>query len=235
MKREGETLSQSEIYARWRATTLGSITERVEADVVFALIGELAHQRVLDVGCGDGTYAIKAAECGAFVTALDVDPTMLDAAQARATEHGVSLAVCRGRAEDLPFEENSFDVVMAITVLCFSSDAPKAIREMSRVLAPGGTIIIGELSRYSVWALERRVRGWFGAKRWQQARFWSRRDLDLLVEKVGLHVTEHRGSVFFPPNCFAARMMAPYEPMLTRLDAPGAAFLAIRAKKPVST
>jgi len=72
-------------YARWRATTLGQITERVETNVVFDLAGELRGKRVLDVGTGDGTYAIEAAARGAAVTGLDVEQEMLAAASARAT------------------------------------------------------------------------------------------------------------------------------------------------------
>ena len=63
-------------YARWRARTLGAITEHVETSVVFSLIGPLHAKRVLDVGTGDGTYAIEAAARGAVVTALDLEPEM---------------------------------------------------------------------------------------------------------------------------------------------------------------
>jgi 2-polyprenyl-3-methyl-5-hydroxy-6-metoxy-1,4-benzoquinol methylase len=57
----------AETYARWRATTLGSITKPVETKVVFALAGK----RVPDVGTENGTYAIGAAARGALVTAFD--------------------------------------------------------------------------------------------------------------------------------------------------------------------
>jgi len=58
-------------YARWRSTTLGRITEALEVGVVFELAGDLAGRRVLDLGTGDGTYAMAAAQRGAAVTALD--------------------------------------------------------------------------------------------------------------------------------------------------------------------
>lgn len=223
-----------EQYARWRASPLGAITERVETKVVFDLAGDLRGKRVLDVGTGDGTYAIEAAERGAIVTALDLKQEMLDAAQARATSRGVEVTLQQGRAEQLPFKDASFDVVIAVTVLCFVPDAQRAVGEMARVLVPGGRVVLGELGRFSVWAAERRVRGWLGANTWRHAQFWSRADLEALAQGAGLHAANVRGAVFFPPNGIAARLVAPVEPLLTCLHAPGAAFLALAADKPES-
>lgn len=154
-----EPVVAAQTYARWRATTLGEITERVETRVVFDLAGPLRGRRVLDVGTGDGTYAIEAVERGAIVTALDLEREMLDAVRARAASRGVEVTLQQGRAELLPFEDASFDVVIAVTVLCFVPDAQRAVREMARVLTPGGRVVLGELGRFSVWAAERRVRG----------------------------------------------------------------------------
>lgn len=231
----GEPAIAAETYARWRTSPLGSITERVETELVFALSGQLAGRRVLDVGTGDGTYAIEAASHGAIVTALDSEQSMLEAARTRAARRGLSVTFRRGYAEALPFEDRSFDIVLEVTALCFAPEALTAVREMARVLAPGGRLVLGELGRHSVWAAERQVRGWLGAPTWRHARFWSRRELALLVEDAGLRVAEVRGSVFFPPSPLAARAMARLEPFLTRVHAPGAAFLALAADKPNNT
>ena len=226
-----EPVVAAETYARWRATTLGSITERIETKLVFELVGPLHGRRVLDVGTGDGAYAIEAATRGAVVTALDLEPEMLEAARTRAASRGVNLTLRQGRAEQLPFEDASFDAIIAVTVLCFVPDAEVAVREMARVLAPGGRLVLGELSRWSVWAAERRVRGWLGASTWRRARFWSRAQLSALAVNAGLHVADERGAVFFAPSGMAARLVAPIDPILTRLHAKGAAFLALSANK----
>lgn len=229
---EGPGLADS--YARWRASRLGATTERFEERVLFDLAGSLRGRNLLDVGTGDGTYAIEAARREARVTAIDVDPDMLAATRLRADSEGVSVALREARAEELPFVDGAFDVVLAVTVLCFVPDARGAVREMARVLAPGGRLVLGELGRFSVWAAERRVRGWLGSPTWKRARFWSRRDLAELAREAGLHVVETRGSIFYPPHDVAARLGAPLEPLLTRLHAPGAAFLALAADKPES-
>ena len=220
------------IYARWRATLLGQLTERAEIEAVFDLTGPLAGRRVLDVGAGDGTYGLEAAARGASVTALDVDPAMLDAARARAARRGVALERHTGRAEALPFGDAEFDVVLAVTMLCFVPDAQTAIGEMARVLRPGGRLVLGELNRRSVWAAQRRLRCWLGSESWRRAHFWTRHELQQLARAAGLGVVRARAAVFFPPSGLAARAMAPLDLLLARLRAPGAAFLALVAEKP---
>jgi len=221
-----------ETYARWRATTLGAITERIETRVVFDLAGPLDGKRVLDVGTGDGNYALEAASRGAIVTALDADEAMLEAARARSAQRGLRVTLQQGRVEALPFDDGTFDIVFAVTVLCFVPDALMAVREMARVLVPGGRLVLGELGRFSVCGVERRVRGWLGSETWRRARFWSRAGLAKLARDAGLSVVVVRGAVYFPPSGIAARAMAPFEPLLSRLRAPGAAFLALAADKP---
>ena len=105
-----------ETYARWRASELGAITERAEERIVFDLAGPVRGLRVLDVGTGDGTYAIGAARRGARVTGVDVSPAMLAAASSRAESAGVSLDLREASVEKLPFEDATFDVVFAVTV-----------------------------------------------------------------------------------------------------------------------
>lgn len=219
-------------YALWRASTLGRITEQLETRLIFDLAGNLAGKRVLDIGTGDGTYALEAAAQGAKVTGLDPDPEMLSAAERRAEGRQLQIGFQLGRVEAIPLADASFDVVFAVTVMCFVSDTGAALREMSRVLVPGGLLVLGELGRFSLWAAERRMRGWFGSDTWRHARFWSRRDLIGLVNRAGLRVAGTRDCVFYPPAGVAARILAPFDPILSRLHAPGAAFLALSASKP---
>lgn len=221
-------------YGRWRETELGAITERVETELIFELVGPLAGKRVLDAGTGDGTYALEAAtRAAASVVGIDVDPAMLGAAHARARTAGVSATFQEGRIEALPFADESFDVVLAVTVLCFVRDSAVAVKEAARVLAPGGALVLGELARCSPWAARRRLRGWLGDRAWRRARFWSRRELARLAESAGLDVEIVRGTVHFPPAARAARVLAPVEAALSRWHVPGAAFLALRARRPV--
>lgn len=78
--------------------------ERIEETAVFDLAGELRGKRVLDLGCGDGTYSITASQKGAQVTGLDVSETMLEAARHRATAAGASVEWCPASAEAIPMQ-----------------------------------------------------------------------------------------------------------------------------------
>jgi len=227
----GEPRLGPEVYQAWRSSPLGAITERIEQRVIFDLAGALRGRRVLDVGTGDGTYAIGAARRGAEVTGIDTAPAMLAAARTRAEEAGVSVTVREANAENLPFDDDSFDAVLAVTVLCFVRAARTAVDEMARVLVPGGRLVLGELNRFSVWAARRRLRGWLGAETWKSASFWSAGELQSLARDAELCVTDVRGSVFYPPSALAARLMSPIEPLLSRVRTPGAAFLALSADK----
>lgn len=219
-------------YARWRATPLGAVTERLEMDLVFALAGPLRGRALLDVGTGDGAYALHAAARGAQVTGVDAEPAMLGAATARAVEGGVDVTFVASRAEALPFDDATFDVVLAVTVLCFVDDTSSAFREMARVLRPGGRLVVGELGRHNLWAASRRVRAWLGSRTWRNAHFWTRAALERQVTIAGLRVVETRGAVHYPPSAWFARRLAGIDHCLSRLVAPGAAFLAVSADKP---
>ena len=219
-------------YERWRQTTLGSITETRELEVVFDLAGPLTDRRLLDVGYGDGTYAIEAARRGAVVTGVDTSEAMIRAAGRRANHHGVNVDLLLGDARALPFEDETFDVVVAVTVLCFVPQPLDAVREMARVLTPGGRLVIGELGRWSTWAAWRRLRGWFGSAMWRHAMFRSARQLSALIRRAGLEPERVRGAVYYPPFTPIARVLAPLDRVPGGITTAGAAFLATIATKP---
>jgi ubiquinone/menaquinone biosynthesis C-methylase UbiE len=228
---DATTTLDPSVYERWRATPLGALTETLESRVVFELAGPLRGKRVLDVGTGDGTYAIEAAVRGADVTALDASPEMLRAAHARAERRGVAIKPCEGDVQNLPFEAERFDVVLAVTVLCSVKDVAAALRELARVLAPRGTLVIGELGRWSTWAAKRRLQSVGKESFWSSVHFWTARELHRRVSDAGLNVDAIRGAVYFPPLGGVARLMARMDPVLARLGTFGAAFLCVLARK----
>jgi 2-polyprenyl-3-methyl-5-hydroxy-6-metoxy-1,4-benzoquinol methylase len=210
---------------------LGATTEAIEQALIFELAGPLAGRRVLDVGCGDGLYAVGAALQGAQVAGIDISPEMIAAATTRAREESARVDFQIGNAAALPFPSGSFDVVLAVTVLCLLPSGQDVSREIFRVLKPGGTLVVGELGRLSSWAAWRRLRGWLGSATWAGARFWTEGDLRRLIDGAGLVVSQVRGAVFYPPLGWAARFMAPVDPWLGRRTTLGAAFIAVAACK----
>jgi len=99
-----------------------------------------AGARVLDVASGTGNAAIPAAQRGATVTASDLAPALLDAGAARAQDAGLALDWVAADAENLPFDDGSFDVVISSIGVMFAPHHEAAAAELVRVCRPGGTI-----------------------------------------------------------------------------------------------
>ena len=102
--------------------------------------GIAAGKRVLDVACGTGVVAITAARAGARVTALDLTPQLLEHARENAKLASVEIDFHEGDAEQLPFENSTFDFVVSQFGHMFAPRPEVALGEMLRVLKPGGTI-----------------------------------------------------------------------------------------------
>ena len=96
--------------------------------------------RVLDVAAGTGNASIPAAQTGAKVTASDLTPELLEAGRARAEEQGVELEWVEADAENLPFDDESFDVVFSSIGAMFAPHHQEVADELIRVCRPGGTI-----------------------------------------------------------------------------------------------
>jgi ubiquinone/menaquinone biosynthesis C-methylase UbiE len=96
--------------------------------------------RVLDVAAGNGNATLAAARRWCDVTSTDYVPSLLDAGQARARAEGFVVTFKEADAENLPFDDASFDVVMSTFGVMFTPDQDKAAAELLRVCKPGGKI-----------------------------------------------------------------------------------------------
>jgi SAM-dependent methyltransferase len=97
-------------------------------------------QQLLDVACGTGVVAVTAARKGAVVTALDLTPELLERARENSRIAGANVDWHEGDAEQLPFGDAKFDVVVSQFGHIFAPRPEVVIAEMLRVLKPGGTI-----------------------------------------------------------------------------------------------
>jgi SAM-dependent methyltransferase len=96
--------------------------------------------RVLDVAAGTGNASIPAAARGARVTASDLTPELLEDGRRRAEAEGLELDWVEADAENLPFDDGSFDVVMSAIGVMFAPNHQRAADELVRVCRPGGKI-----------------------------------------------------------------------------------------------
>jgi SAM-dependent methyltransferase len=114
----------------------------VAAEVLVKRVGAGPGQQLLDVATGTGNVAIPAALAGASVTGLDLTPELLEVARLRAGEAGVEVRFIEGDAEELPFEDDSFDRVTSCFGVIFAPRQPHAASELTRVARPGATIAL---------------------------------------------------------------------------------------------
>lgn len=84
------------------------------------------------------------------LTAIDLTPEMMAIARKRAADLGCDVRFCEGDAQALPFADGTFDTVVATYAMCSVPDLPLTIREMRRVLAPGGRLLLLDHIRSSV-------------------------------------------------------------------------------------
>jgi SAM-dependent methyltransferase len=123
--------------------------------------------RVVEVGSGDGRSFEHYPAGVVEVLAVEPDPTARASAAARAEEAAVPIRIVDGTAEAVPAEDGAFDAAVVMGVLCSVSDPPAALRELRRVLRPGGELRFWEhvRSRNAAFrALQRTV----------DALFWTR-------------------------------------------------------------
>jgi ubiquinone/menaquinone biosynthesis C-methylase UbiE len=100
-----------------------------------------ARGRVLEVAVGTGRD-LPFYPADVTITGIDLSPKMLSLARRRAKELGRDVELVVGDAQKLPFEDASFDTVVTVLALCSIPDPEAAIREMNRVLTPGGRLLL---------------------------------------------------------------------------------------------
>jgi ubiquinone/menaquinone biosynthesis C-methylase UbiE len=98
--------------------------------------------RLLDVACGSGNLCIPAAKAGAAVTGVDIAPNLLDEARSRAAREPVDIAFDEGDAEQLPYQDGTFDIIVSMFGVMFAPRPKVVARELARVCRPGGQIVM---------------------------------------------------------------------------------------------
>jgi SAM-dependent methyltransferase len=117
--------------------TLGDIH-----DLVMQKLDPQPRDRWLDLACGTGAIAERAAAAGADVTGLDLAPVLIETAKERAKERGLHINYVVGDAENLDLPDASFDKVSSTCGIMFAPDHEAAALELARVTAPGGRIAL---------------------------------------------------------------------------------------------
>ena len=102
--------------------------------------------KVLDVAAGNGNFALAAASRGATVTATDLTPQMVELGRARSSNAGATITWSEADAEQLPFDNGTFDVVASVFGAMFAPRPQLVASEMFRVARPGGLVAMANYS-----------------------------------------------------------------------------------------
>lgn len=128
-------------HADWNYRAVLGWIETRRYRLLLRLMGEERFPRLLEVGYGSGVFLPELARRADEVSGVDIHDKAADVTRALAQD-GVLALLKQGVAEALPFEDASFDAVVAVSVLEFVSDMDQTARELGRVLAPGGTLFV---------------------------------------------------------------------------------------------
>jgi len=170
-------------YDSWYTTPFGSYADNLEKRSVFKFIGLNERKDILDVGCCAGIYSIELTRQD-NVLGLDPSMEMLNFAMEKARRERLNIMFVAGTTENLSFKNQSFDIIVSITALCYFSDAKRAVEEMKRVIKPNGKIVIGIINKWSLYAVEKKLVSKFKDSVYKKARFYSILELKNLFGSI---------------------------------------------------
>lgn len=191
----------AETYEAWFATRLGTFVDRLESELIVALLQPNPGRTILEIGSGTGHFLRYLARAGARCVGIEPSAEMVSVAVKRSPR---AIDYVRGRGESLPFKDMSFDGFLCMTTLEFVQDVDAVIKEAARVVRPGGRLVLAVLNAGGPWARARKREGGL----WGQARFFRAADLEALLSPIGAIRLEY--CVHVPP--WAGRLPGPLLP-----------------------
>ena len=180
-------------YDEWYKTKVGGYVDKTEKKLVFSMI-KTKHGNALDLGCGTGNYTLELYKRGFQVVGVDISRRMLKIAQKKLP----NVKFIKANAYSLPFEDNTFDLVLSVTMLEFIHEPEKVLSEVYRVLKPGGEAVIGTMNGKSMWFIFKRMKSLFVETAYRYARFYTPKELENLMKNAGFKETESRGIIYLP-------------------------------------
>ena len=166
-------------YEQWFNKPQNRFVFDLEKRLMLDMLKPVRGDSIIDIGCGIGANLLSFVEMGLQATGLDSSPYMLDIA---AKNLGNRVDLHRGFAEDLPFDDNSFNYACLITTLEFVEDPQKAFEEACRITKD--KIFIGVLNRYSIKGIQRRIKGIFAKTVYNHGKFFSVWEMKQIVRTV---------------------------------------------------
>lgn len=200
-----------EVYERWYESTRGRWIGAVEYSLLNSLLRPTSGCSLLDIGCGTGHFTrLFAHDTKGMVIGLDPNEEWLSYANAHS---GNGERYVAGRAEALPFADQSFDLAASVTALCFIGDQEQALRELIRVTRR--RFVLGLLNRHSLLYLQKGRGGGTGG--YQGAHWHTRSEIRALFAPLPVSDVRLRTAIVLPQGTAFARAVESCWPQRTHL------------------
>jgi SAM-dependent methyltransferase len=186
-------------YDLWYDSPLGRACFEKEERLLLENVIPKGSGRVLEVGCGTGRFLLSLIRRSSNIVGVDRDLLFLKFAKQRGEQLGLQLKLIQANGLELPFSEADFDVVYAITSLCFIKDEERAVQQMVSVCSKSGKILLGELNPASPWQWWRKLKGWFGYGSFKGVKWQRPSSLKRILKEKGCQVISVQRAIFFPP------------------------------------
>ena len=161
-------IQAARLYESWCRSPQGRAMERAAEKLTLTLLNPQPGERVLDIGCGAGNHLLFFNKQGLDLTGIDASPYMISVARERL---GSRCALNRGLAEDLPYDDNEFDLAVLINTLEFLDDPLQALREAGRVASR--RVFIGVMNSLSWHYLRAKLQALFRDSLFDRVRFYN--------------------------------------------------------------
>lgn len=164
-------------YYDWMVSGQGRAIEKSLEGLVTRLLDPKSGDRILDIGCGAANHLLIFSRMGLDVSGIDSSKVMIERAQARL---GNRCTLKTAAAENLPFDDNEFDLATFINTLEFLDDPQEALREAGRVAQK--KVFVGTFNSFSWNGVVKRAQGYLGNPLFKHTRFFSLWQLKTLLE-----------------------------------------------------
>jgi len=161
-------IRSAKLYESWYHSSHGQAMDKMVDGSVRTLLDPKPGERILDIGCGGGNHLLCFSKLGLDINGIDASPYMISKARERL---GNRCSLKTGMAEDLPFDDNEFDLAVLINTIEFLDDPMRALEEAGRVAKR--KVFIGAMNSLSWYTLCLKLQGLFGQSIFKYTRFYN--------------------------------------------------------------
>ena len=170
-------INSARLFHSWSRSSQGKAMDESINGSILALLKPQRGERILDIGCGEGNHLLFLNSLGLDISGIDASPYMISRARERL---GNRCTLKTGMAEDLPFDDNEFDLAVFVNTLEFLDDPLKALKEAGRVAKR--KVFVGVMNSFSWNCLYRKSMGFFRESIFRYARFYNIWDLKSYIK-----------------------------------------------------